>query len=171
MKVFFVSYANTLFITCNGQVHAIPMRWEAKKERMLSALQFSMNKKAGYLATFKRDEGPMCVTPSIPPRKLASGRKRIGWKARCKHTKGRRAEKNTSCQPNQGERTLPRSKALKRHAYEDQVAMRTSSNLVGKDVTDRSKLCLISLDFFRACLECSIGFHILLHLCSILDIV
>jgi len=37
-KAFIVPYANTLFITGDGQFHAIPMRQEAKKEGVLLAL-------------------------------------------------------------------------------------------------------------------------------------
>ena len=37
-RAFIVPYASTLFITTNGQVHAIPMRWDVGKERILPAL-------------------------------------------------------------------------------------------------------------------------------------
>jgi len=60
-KAFIVPYASNLFITADGQVHSIPMRREAKKERMLPALRFSKDKEPDYLATLKRDARPMCV--------------------------------------------------------------------------------------------------------------
>ena len=40
-KAFIVSYASTLFIMVDGQVHLIPMRQETKKKRVLPALRFS----------------------------------------------------------------------------------------------------------------------------------
>jgi len=75
-KAFIVPYANTLFIMVDGQAHAIPMKRDAKKERVLPALQFSIHREVGHLAAFKRDEGAMCVKTSTPPGKKARRKKR-----------------------------------------------------------------------------------------------
>jgi len=108
-KALIVPYASTLFITADGQVHSIPMRREAEKERVLPALQFSKDKELGYLAVLKRDEGPMCVKPSILFKKL---RKRAGKKTRWRHTKDRGVEYvNATHRPNQIQGTPPGNKA------------------------------------------------------------
>jgi len=78
-KAFIVPYTSTLFITANGQAHAIPIRRDTEKERVLPALHFLKDKEPGYLAVPKRDEGPMCVKRSISFEKL---RKRAGRKTR-----------------------------------------------------------------------------------------
>ena len=70
VKAFIVSYASTLFIMADGQVHSISMRREAKKERVLPDFRFPEDKEPGYLASLKRDERPMCVKPSILFEKL-----------------------------------------------------------------------------------------------------
>jgi len=62
-KDFIIPYAKTLFITADGQVHSIPMRREAEKERVLPALRFSKNQEPGYLTALKTDERPMYVKP------------------------------------------------------------------------------------------------------------
>jgi len=51
VKAVTFSHASTMFITNNGQAHAIPMRWEVEKEKVIHALQFRKNKEVDYLAT------------------------------------------------------------------------------------------------------------------------
>ena len=62
-----VPHASTLFIMADGQVHPIPMRRDAEKEKVLPALQFSIHREAGHLAALKRDEGAMCAKASTRP--------------------------------------------------------------------------------------------------------
>ena len=42
VRAFIVPYASTLFIMADRQAHAIPMKWDAEKKRVLPALQFSI---------------------------------------------------------------------------------------------------------------------------------
>jgi len=42
-RAFKVPYASALFIMTDGQAHAIPMKQDAEKERVLPALQFSIH--------------------------------------------------------------------------------------------------------------------------------
>jgi len=129
------------------------MKRDAKKERVLPALQFSIYWEAGPLAALKRDEGAMCVKASTPPGKKAWRKKRARRKTRCKHEKGQSAERDASSHPNQVQRTSPGSK---RHARDDQTATKTLPSLVGEDVTRRSRTHRIFRDFSRSC---SRGFH------------
>lgn len=79
-KAFIAPYASTLFIMVDGQVHLIPIRQDAKKEKVLAAFGFPKDKEPGYLASFTRGNGPICVKPPIPPGTLASGRTQVYWK-------------------------------------------------------------------------------------------
>jgi len=88
-KAFIVLYVSTMFITANGQAHAIAIRGDNEKERVLPALCFSKDKEPGHLSALKRNEGPMCVKPSILFKKL---RKQAGKKTRQRHTKDRGVE-------------------------------------------------------------------------------
>ena len=152
-RAFIVPYASSLFIMADGQMHAIPMRRDAEKERVLPALQFSIHREAGHLAALKRDEGTMCVKASTPPGKKAQRKKRAQGKTRCKHEKGQSTERNASSHPNQVQKTSPGSK---RHARLDQTATRTLPSLVGEDVTGHSRTHQIFRYFSRSC---SRGFH------------
>jgi len=152
-RTFIVPHANTLFIMADGQAHAIPMKRNAEKERVLSALQFSIQQEPGYLAAFKRDEGPMCIKATTQPRKKAPRKKRAHRKTRCKHTRGQNAEKKASSHSIQVQGTSPRKKG---HPHENQAAMTTSPNLVGEDVTGRFRMHWIFRDLSRSC---SRGFH------------
>ena len=66
-KCFIVPYASALFTMNEGQARAIPMRQEAKKKRVLPALQLIENREVGYIAILKRDEGTKGVVPPTSP--------------------------------------------------------------------------------------------------------
>jgi len=110
-RAFIVPYASTLFIMVDGQAHAIPMKRDAEKERVLPALQFSINREPGHLAALKRDKGPMCIKATTPPRKKAPRKKRANGKIRCKHERGQSADKNASSHSIQVQGTSPGNKA------------------------------------------------------------
>ena len=74
-KAFIVPYASTLFIMVDGQAHAIPIKRDAEKEKVLPALQFSIHRETGHLAAPKRDEGAICVKASTPPGRKARRKK------------------------------------------------------------------------------------------------
>jgi len=80
----------------DGQAHAIPMRRDAEKERVLPALQFSINQESGHLDALMRDKGPLCVKATTPTRKKTQMKKRANGKTRCKHARGQSAKKNAS---------------------------------------------------------------------------
>jgi len=93
-RAFIVPYASALFVMVDGQAHAIPMKWDAEKERVLPTLQFSINRELGHLASLKRDKVPMCIKATTPFRKKAPRKKRANEKTRCKHARGQSAEKS-----------------------------------------------------------------------------
>ena len=110
-KAFIVPYASTLFIAADGQTHAIPMRRDAEKKKVLPAHRFSKDKESGYLTALKREEKPMCVEPSISSEKLP-GRKRAYRKTRWKHAKDQRIELlNVTHRLNQVKETPPMREA------------------------------------------------------------
>ena len=115
-RAFKVPYASALFIMANGQAHAILIKRDVEKERVLPALQFSIHREAGHLVALKRDEGVMCVKALTSPGKKARRKKRARGKTRCKHEKGQIVERDASSHPNQVKRTSPGNK---RHARQD----------------------------------------------------
>ena len=106
-----VSYASTLFIMVDGQTHAISIKRDAEKKRVLSALQFSINRESGHLAALKRDKGPMCIKGTTPPKKKAPRKKRVNRKTRSKHARGQSDDENASSHSIQVQGTSPRNKA------------------------------------------------------------
>ena len=110
-KAIIVPHASTLFIMNNGQAHAIPMRREAEKEKMLTALRFTDSKEVGLLSALKSDEGPTSVIPPTSLEKQAQRRKRARTRMGRKRAKDRCAEKLAMThQPNQVGRTPPGDK-------------------------------------------------------------
>jgi len=96
VKAIIVPHASTLFIMNNGQAHAIPMRREAEKKRVLTALRFTKSKEVGHLFALESDEGPMSVIPLTSPGKLAQRRKRARTRMGCKRVKDRCTEEITT---------------------------------------------------------------------------
>uniref|UniRef100_A0A7C9DG49 Uncharacterized protein n=1 Tax=Opuntia streptacantha TaxID=393608 RepID=A0A7C9DG49_OPUST len=87
------------------------MKRDAEKERVLPALQFSINREPSHLAALKRDKGPMCIKATTPSRKKAPRKKRANGKTRCKHARGQSANKNASSHSIQVQGTSPGNKA------------------------------------------------------------
>ena len=92
VKGVIVPHTSTLIIPDNGRVHAIPIKREAHKEKVLPALQFSERREEGCLATLTRDEGPTGDTPQMLPRKLTPRRRRARTRMGRKRAKDRCAE-------------------------------------------------------------------------------
>ena len=65
-KAFIVPYSNTLLTADNKQLHAIPIKWEAQKERVFSTLRFLRKEEPDYLVALKIDEVPTFVMPTTP---------------------------------------------------------------------------------------------------------
>ena len=95
-KAIIVPYASTFFIMGNGQAHAIAMRSEAEKGKILISLCSMDSKEVGHLYALKRDEGPMSVVPPTSPTKLAQRRKRARTRMGCKRVKDRCTEEITT---------------------------------------------------------------------------
>ena len=101
VKPIIVPHAGTLFIVNNGQPHAIPIRREFEKEKVLTALRFPESKEVGHLSALKSDQGPVSVIPPTSPGKLAQRRKCARMRMGRKRVKGRSAEQTaTTHHPN-----------------------------------------------------------------------
>ena len=85
VKAIIVPRASTLFIMSNGQAHTIPMRREAEKEKVLTAIRFTESKEVSHLSALKSDKGPTKTSP----RKLAQRRKCAKTRIRCKRANDR----------------------------------------------------------------------------------
>ena len=129
-KVLLVPFVSALFITDSGKLMQIS--WDRKSRRK------------GYYPPFD-SQGMENRTTEMPSRGMRD--QRVSCKRR--HWGSYHHEGNDLVGTQDAITWLEGLRQLRNRTYEDQAAIRMSLDLVGEDVTRRSKICLIYVDFFR----------------------